>query len=158
MYNYIFQVSTEPFTADRQAAPADVMTFADIPMTAVRLAENRSYALHDFKNWMKTNQLGNCNSYHFVLNAKAPELYFKERYLDFQRTAIKLVVLPKEDFARDNGKLRNLLYDLQSSYESVLNTYVMVDDETPITMDAFIRTAQLDTPYYFGSVFDCRFG
>ena len=31
MYNYIFQVSTEPFTADRQAAPADVMTFADIP-------------------------------------------------------------------------------------------------------------------------------
>ena len=42
--------------------------------------------------------------------------------------------------------------------ERVLNTYVMVDSDEPITMDAFIRTALLDTPYYFGSVFECRFG
>lgn len=158
MYQNIFQVSTEPFTLERQASVEDVLAFADIPMTAVRPAENRSYALQDLKKWMKTNKLGNCDSKRLILKSEAPELYFKERYLDFLRAAIKLVVLPKDDFLRDNGNLRNLMYDLQSSYESVLNTYVMVDDETPITMDAFIRTAELDTPYYFGSVFDYRFG
>ena len=158
MYQNIFQVSTEPFTPEQQATADDVLAFADIPMTAVRPADNRSYALQEFKKWMKTNKLGNCDSKRFILKSEAPELYFKERYLDFLRAAIKLVVIPKEDFLRDNGSLRNLLHDLQSSYDSVLNTYVMVDDDTPITMDTFIRTAELDTPYYFGAVFDCRFG
>lgn len=158
MYQSIFQVSTQPFTLDRQASADDVLAFSVIPMTAVRLSENRSYALQEFTKWMKTNKLGSCDSKRFILKSEAPELYFKERYLDFLRAAIKLVVIPKEDFLRDNGNLRNLLHDLQSSYDSVLNTYVMVNDDTPITMDAFIRTAELDTPYYFGDVFDCRFG
>ena len=158
MYNNIFQVSTEPFTSDRLATATEILNFTDIPMTAVRPVKDRAYALQDFKKWMKTNKYGNCDSKRFVLKSEAPEHYFKEQYLEFLRAAIKLVVLPKEDFIRDNGKLQNLMYDLQSGYERVLNTYVMVDDETPITMDAFIRTAELDTPYYFGSVFECRFG
>lgn len=158
MYNNIFQVSTEPFTSDRLATATEVMNFNDIPMTAVRPAEDRTYALQDFKKWMKTNKYGNCDSKRFILKSETPELYFKEQYWEFLRAAIMLVVLPKEDFIRDNGNLQNLMYDLQSSYERVLNTYIMVDDETPVTMDAFIRTAQLDTPYYFGSVFECRFG
>ena len=158
MYNNIFQVSTEPFTSDRLVTAADVLYLADLPMSDVRPVEDRAYALQDFKKWMKTNKYGNCDSKRFILKTEAPELYFKEQYLEFLRAAIKLVVLPKEEFIRDNGKLRNLMHDLQSGYERVLNTYVMVDDETPITMDAFIRTALLDTPYYFGSVFECRFG
>ena len=158
MYNNIFQVSTEPFTPERQATANDVLAFAELPMTAVRPAENRSYALQEFKKWMKANKLGNCNSKRFILKSEAPELYFKELYLDFLQAAINLVVIPKKDFLRDNGNLRNLLHALQSSCDSVLNTYIMVDGEAPITMDSFIRTAELDTPYYFGAVFDCWFG
>ena len=45
MYLNIFQVSTEPFIRERQATADDVLAFPDIPMTAVRTAENRSYAL-----------------------------------------------------------------------------------------------------------------
>ena len=158
MYNNIFQVSTEPFTSDRLATATDVLYFANLPMSDVRSVEDRAYALQDFKKWMKTNKYGNCDSKRFILKTEAPELYFKEQYLEFLRAAIKLVVLPKEDFIRENGSLHNLMYDLESSYERVLNTYVMVDSDEPITMDAFIRTALLDTPYYFGSVFECRFG
>ena len=158
MYNNLFQVSTEPFTSDRLVTALDVLYLADLPMSDVRPVKDRAYALQDFKKWMKTNKYGNCDSKRFILKFEAPELYFQEQYLQFLRAAIKLVVLPKEDFIRDNGTLQNLMYDLQSGYERVLNTYVMVDDETPITMDAFIRTAELDTPYYFGSVFECRFG
>ena len=158
MYNNIFQVSTEPFTRERQATADDVLAFSGIPMTAVRPSEDRSYALQDFKKWMKTNKYGNCDSKRFILKSEAPGLYFQEQYLEFLRAAIKLVVLPKEEFIRENGSLHNLMYDLESSYERVLNTYVMVDNDGPITMDAFMRTALLDTPYYFGSVFECRFG
>ena len=56
MYHNIFQVSTEPFNMERQATADDVLAFPDIPMTAVRPAENRSYALQAFKKWMKTNK------------------------------------------------------------------------------------------------------
>ena len=34
MYNNIFQVSTEPFTRERQATADDVLAFSGIPMTA----------------------------------------------------------------------------------------------------------------------------
>ena len=158
MYHNIFQVSTEPFNREREATADDVLAFPDIPMTAVRPAENRSYALQAFKKWMKTNKYGNCDSNRFILKSEAPGLYFQEQYLEFLRAAIKLVVLPKEEFIRENGSLHNLMYDLESSYERVPNTYVMVDNDEPITMDAIMRTALLDTPYYFGSIFECRFG
>lgn len=158
MFNNIFQVSTEPFTPDRLATVAEVLCFANLPMSGVRVTEDRACALQNFKTWMKTNKYGNCDSKRFILKPEVPELYFQEQYLEFLRAAIKLVVLPKEDFIRENGSLHNLMYDLESSYERVLNTYVIVDNDEPITMDAFIRTAQLNTPYYFGSVFECRFG
>lgn len=158
MYNNIFQVSTEPFARERQATADDVLAFSDIPMTAVRPAENRSYALQDFQYWLQSNRLGICDAEKFILFPTAPELYFRDQIEDFRKAALKLAYVPESDFLRDNGIIRNLLHDLRNSYDTVLNTYVMVDDETPITMDAFIRTAELDTPYYFGSVFDCRFG
>ncbi len=157
MYNNIFQVSTSQFNPGRHASVADVMAFTELPITAVRLTENRSNALQAFQEWMQMNDLGFCDQSQFRFSLAAPEYYFKGRFKLFCESAQKLADALEADFWRDNGTIRNLIHDLQSSYESLMNTYVMIDDETPVTMDQFIRIADLDTPYYFGAVFDCRF-
>lgn len=158
MYKNIFQVSTSRFNPGRYASVADVTAFTETPITAVQLAESRSNALQAFQKWMQMNDLGFCDQSKFRFSLVAPEHYFKGRFKLFCESAQKLADALEADFWRDNGTIRNLIHDLQSSYESLMNTYVMVDYETPVTMDQFIRTADLDTPYYFGEVFDCRFG
>ena len=157
MYDNIFQVSTEPFTSDRLVTAADVLYLANLPMTDVWPAKDHAYALQDFRIWFETKGLGICDREKFILFTDAPAQYFGDQIKDFRKAALKLAYIPESDYLRDNGNVRNLMRELQSSYDPVLNIYVMVDDDEPITMDAFIRTAELDTAYYFGSVFDCRF-
>ena len=51
--------------------------------------------------------------------------------------------------------MQNLIDDLSKAFTNRYDVYVMMgSDFPPLPMDAFLRIAQPDTPYYIGTVLD----
>lgn len=84
------------------------------------------------------------------------EAYFAGAYAAFmKRLADISTSTTLSTFAE--GKLEVPLFELNSAYNDEFSNYVCTNECEFITFDEFIRTAQVDVPYYIGGVMNYHF-
>ena len=88
---------------------------------------------------------------------KAREQHFRRTYWDFIKAASLLSAMSFDAFCGTTGyrALKDTLYDLNRAFEDKFGFYVFDQDKDElITLDAWIREADLSKPYYVGGILD----
>ena len=110
-------------------------------------------------SWFSSRFAGNCKVDGDMVSfeAKTKHDYFRFNYNKFREAAAVLAVCDFEAFCESKpcSDFETTMHKLKSSYEDRFGFYVYDrDNEELITMDSWVRQADLSVPYYIGSIID----
>lgn len=174
MHSRIFQLSTSPIPKDEYITIEDICYVPfnfigeiadyvdDIPET--RLTSEYAALYRDLA---VANRITPFSVNMSKLSTAASELltfgegfrqgFFHTKYLTFRDILHRLDAIDESKFSQDpTGNLGYLVYLLRSAHNDRFGTYIWIDDDL-LTLDEFVRTCELNTPYYFGNVLDYYF-
>lgn len=174
MHKYIYQLSTSPIPLSEFITIDDVLDY--YPSFIYEIAEYVDYipaGEHSSAHAALYRSLAHANSKNpfsvnlTKLSPDTPEVlslregiregYFSHRYAMFQKALKQLSCIDEVSFANDeNGAVGYRMYDLRSAFNERFGTYIWIDDEL-LTLDEFVRSCKLNTPYYFGNILDYHF-
>ena len=157
MYYNIYQVGEKPIdkkgyiTADSFSDHDFIGRIADY----VDNVDDRNYEIKMLAEWLAENRLGKVESNILTLNGyMLLSNYFYEKYKEFQKTAQSLCSIDERQFM-DFYYTSELVFYLTRNFNNERGIYIYQKDQELITMDEFLRTARVDTPYYIGGV--CKY-
>ncbi len=157
MHQYIYQVFERPCSQEDWMSEEIFWEHPDVLPVANTTApvENRAAAITHLGAWLERGQLGTLCGETFSLNPQAAHRYFEGRFPAFQQAMSALRQVSEEQFIQEYNQVQNLIDDLSKAFTNRYDVYVMMgSDFPPLPMDAFLRIAQPDTPYYIGTVLD----
>lgn len=90
-----------------------------------------------------------------MVNAQAADRHFEGRFIAFQQAISALQQLDERQFLHEHDQVQNLIDNLSRTFTDKYDAYMLVSSSIPpLPMDEFIRKAQLNMPYYIGTVLD----
>ncbi len=108
--------------------------------------------------WLEDKQIGTLTGTSFTVDTEAADRYLESRFNEFQKAVAALQVLNELQFIHDSRHIEKLISNLGDAFSDPHCTYMLLnEDESPISMDEFIRTAESNTCYYIGGVLDYHF-
>ena len=117
--------------------------------------DDRNYEIKMLAEWLAENRLGRVESNILTLNGyMLLSNYFYEKYKAFHKTAKSLCAIDERQFM-DFYYTSELVFYLTRNFNNERGIYIYQKDHELITMDEFLRTARVDTPYYIGGV--CKY-
>jgi len=120
---------------------------------------NRDVLIASFREWLEN--FGSCKfdeeSASFTFYARFHESYFKYKYERFKKQVELFEKITFQEFCHDNSQINSLLSNLQSAFSESFEDYVSSDEFEPITMDEFLRTAEIGKPYFIGGILDYHY-
>ena len=84
------------------------------------------------------------------------EAFFAPGYVTFMKLLAELTVVTTPAAFTD-GKIEMQLFMLRSAYDDEFSDYVFTNECEFITLDEFIRTVKIDTPYHLGGIMGYHF-
>lgn len=174
MHKYIFQLSTSPIPLNEFITIEDMLDYS--PAFIGDVADSVDYIPakeHSSAHSALYRELAHANCKNpfavnlYKLTPNTPEVltmrdgvregYFAARFDMFQKVLERLSGVDADAFSNDESRaVEYLMCQLRSAFNERFGTYVYVDEEL-LTLDEFIRTCELNIPYYFGNVLDYHF-
>lgn len=107
--------------------------------------------------WLESNRLGKIKGKTLTLSGyMLLSNYFYENFKGFKQTIKALDALDEREFM-DFFAVSNLLFTANRQFNNTHGVYIYTDSEELLTMDEFLRTGRVDTPYYIGGVCQYHF-
>ena len=156
MHSRIFQVSENPVTNDN---------FID----EERYDENFINSIADYVDLIEYKSDGYYNDLKYLLNSTegisvdikqgvikvtSKEQYFLRKYERFKELALKLSEITLEEFASHKQWFN--MFELSEAYNNA-HSFYMDDGNEAMTIDDWVRYAELNKAYYVGNIFDYHF-
>lgn len=174
MYSRIYQLSTSPIskdefitTEDIAYAPfnfiGDIADYVDdIPeaqigseFVALYRAMSHANNSHPFAVNMVKTTLDSPHTFIFGDNFRIG--YFADKFANFQTMLERLSGIDQETFSTNEANsLGYMMYLLREAVDNRFGYYIWIDDDL-LTLDEFVRSCELNTPYYCGNVLDYHF-
>ena len=158
MHRTIYQIMFAPISRDEHICESDFFDHWFTKSIAGNVSEdvNRDVLIASFQKWLEN--FGSCKfdekSASFTLYAGFHESYFKHKYERFKKEIASFEKITLQEFCHDHSRIDSLLSNLQSAFSESFEDYVSSDEFGPITMDEFLRTAEIGTSYFIGGVLD----
>lgn len=174
MHSRIFQLSTSPITPDEFITTRDISDASfnfvgeiadyvdDIPesqLTSEYVGLYRDLAHANDATPFSVNmvKLSNGAPETLIFSEGFPQGYFRKKYAEFREVLRKLDAVDAAQFADDpTGNVAYLVFLLRSAHNERFGAYIWINGDL-LTLDEFVRTCELNTPYYFGNVLDYHF-
>lgn len=161
MHCTIYQIMSAPVLEDDYISECDFYDHWFTKSIADYISEdvNRDVLIASFREWLE--KLGSCKfneeNASFTLYAGFHESYFKHKYEKFKKEIASFEKITFQEFCYDHARIGSLLYNIKSAFSASFEDYVSSDEFEPVTMDEFIRTAEIGTPYFIGGVLDYHY-
>jgi len=158
MHRTIYQIMSAPISKNEHICESDFFDHWFTKSIADYISEdvNQDALIASFRE--RLEKLGSCKfdeeNTSFTLYAGFHESYFKHKYEKFKKQVESFEKITFQEFCHDNSRIDSLLSNLQSAFSESFEDYVSSDEFEPITMDEFLRTAEIGTPYFIGGVLD----
>lgn len=160
MHHTIFQIMSTPISKADYISECNFYDHWFTKSIADYVSDdvNRDVLIASFRKWLEN--FGSCKfdekSASLTLYAGFHESYFKYKYKRFKKEIASFEKITLQEFCHDHYRIDSLLSNLQSAFSESFEDYVSSDEFEPITMDEFLRTAEIGTPYFIGGVLDYR--
>lgn len=156
--SYIYELFQAPRPKDEWTTEYDFDESPDAFPIAERvgMAEDRDAVIGRFGAWLEEHRLGLLYGEGFAIDAQTVDRYFEGRFAAFQKAVAALQELNEVQFIHDHDWVQALIDKLGQTFTSKYGDYVLWDDDIPIPFEEFLRKAQPDKLYYFGSVFNYK--
>jgi len=157
MHSYIFQVFESPCPQKKWASEEIFWEHPDaLPVAnGTSPVEDRTIAIASLGKWLADNRLGKLSGETFMVNTQAADRHFEGRFIAFQQAISALQQLDERQFLHEHDQVQNLIDNLSRTFTDKYDAYMLVSSSIPpLPMDEFIRKAQLNMPYYIGTVLD----
>ena len=154
MFSNIYQIGEKPIsekeyiTADSFSTHDFVGKIADY----VKNIDDRKYEIEKLAEWLANNRLGKMKGHTLTLSGyMLLSNYFYERYKRFKQAARSLCAIDERQFM-EFASISDLIFTVGSQFNDEHGNYIYQEGHELITMDEFLRTAKVDTPYYIGGI------
>lgn len=94
-----------------------------------------------------------CDEHGYYMVITNREEYFADSFERFRTVLDKIRDCSLEEFSRGVSEMWNL----EDSYEDKFSFYVFTDDEDTISLDSFVRRAELNKKFYIGATLGYHF-
>jgi hypothetical protein len=159
VYKNIYQVAEKPISEEDYITSDSFLNHSFIGKVAdcVKIAANRNYEIEMLAEWLESNRLGKIKGKTLTLSGyMLLSNYFYENFKGFKQTIKALDALDEREFM-DFFAVSNLLFTANRQFNNTHGVYIYTDSEELLTMDEFLRTGRVDTPYYIGGVCQYHF-
>jgi len=163
-HNRIFQIRSNPINKEDYIEESDFYGHWFIGSVADYVSsdcnrEDDVRNLRDLLVNLRAARFGIDKSYahiSFVLMPNGKEAYFTKAYEDFVAARQKTMAMGLAEFASGSAFAKSVRI-MNSSYNSEFEYYVSADEGEIITLDDFIRKAEIGKWYYIGGTLDYHY-
>lgn len=158
MHSEIYQITSTPVPKEDYVTESYFYDHWFINSVADSVNEqiDRDEIISGFKEWLE--HFGSCkfdeHAASFTLQAGFRETYFKDRFLEFHKNLQQLEKVSLQEFCHNYSQVDGMLFKLQSTFADTFGIYVSSEEFGTVTLDEFIRTAQINETYFIGGVLD----
>lgn len=155
MHSRIYQISTEPIERDDYISEDYLIDhwFTNSVADYVSDDTDRDRDIEWLKEFANVNGglVVDSDEHGYYLMVTDKEKFFERSYKKFKETLDKIKDCSLEQFSKGISEM----WTLKDAYEDKFSFYIYTDD--PITLDDFVRRAELNQKLYIGATIDYHF-
>lgn len=158
MHDVIYQITSTPVSKEDYITESYFYEhwFLNSVADSVNEQLDRDESISGLKEWLE--HFGSCKfdekTASFTLHTGFQEAYFKDKFAEFQKNLQQLEKVSLQEFCHNNSLVDGLLFKLQSTLADKFRSYVSSEEFETVTLDEFIRSAQMNKTYFIGGVLD----
>lgn len=157
MFNYVLGVLSDPEDVCEledaiNDSPANLISFAE----SIDECDNLDLPLFEFGKWLEKNGVGRLEGNCFTIFDQGRQQYFARKRAEFTAVLEDIRLIGTQEF-QNKGELDELMDALRKAYEDPFDIYIKLDSEEAEPLDAFLRRAECDKPYYICSAVEYRY-
>lgn len=157
MFNYVLGVLSDPEDVCEledaiNDSPANLIAFAE----SIDECDNFQLPLFEFGKRLEKNGIGRLEGNCFTIFDQGRQQYFAKKRAEFTAVLEDIRLIGTQKF-QNKGELDELMDALRKAYEDPFDIYIKLDSEDAEPLDAFLRRAERDTPYYICAAVEYRY-